>query len=85
MRWASIQSLSGKPMITEGITAMITFFHRVQVWDRSKRDFFGDQGLSLWKYKTTTAMMAPSWITTLNMSINFLGSLSLINSSTRTR
>lgn len=32
-------------MITEGITAMITFFHRVQVWDRSKRDFFGDQGV----------------------------------------
>ena len=81
-RWASIQSSSRSPRTAAGMQAMTILIHRDQVASLCLLLLLGLKGFSLWKYMTTTARMAPSWMTTRNTSLNASGWFSLMISST---
>ena len=70
-------------MTAAGIEATMTFFQSSMVSDFSWCDFMDENGLSFSKFRTTTAKMAPSWMTTRNMSMNCFDTCNLMNSSTR--
>ena len=57
--------------------------HSLHVDLRSAAVFLGEKGLSLWKYRMMTAMMAPIWITTKNKPKKASETSSFKNSSTR--
>ncbi len=61
----------------------MVFAQSVQVERRSPADLVREKGLSSWKKATRTAMMAPSWITTRNMSQKSFETLSGMNCWTR--
>ena len=64
LNFSSIKSLNGSPISIAGIEPMITLTHNWIVNIFCFWVFFGENGFSLWKYITTTASIAPSWITT---------------------
>ena len=74
-RCASIQSSNGMPTIALGRIATTTFSQSmtVSILNRQTKPspFFGFlNGQSFEKYSTTTARIAPSWMTTSNMDLN---------------
>ena len=66
-----------------GMHPMATMPHSLHVDRFSAEDFFGENGFSLWKYSTSTATMAPIWMTTRNSARNSGLTCSFTNSSTR--
>ena len=70
-------------MMAAGMQPMATMPQRRHVLRFSTLVFFGEKGLSLWKYRMSTAMMAPSWMTTRNSARNWSDTCSFTNSSTR--
>ena len=70
-------------MTAAGMQPMATMPHRRHVLFFSTASFFGENGFSLWKYRMSTAMMAPSWMTTRNRARNSSDTCSFTNSSTR--
>ena len=66
-----------------GMQPMATMPQRRQVLFFCTLVFFGEKGLSLWKYRMSTAMMAPSWMTTRKSLRNSSDTCSFTNSSTR--
>ena len=65
---SSIQSSSGMPTPAAGTHATTIFAHIPHVERRSSGVLRLENGLSWLKNSTHTARMAPSWITTKNMS-----------------
>jgi alpha-galactosidase len=63
MRCSSIQSFRGRPTTAEGMQASTTLPHRFQVSRFWRTDLRGENGLSRWKNSSSTARIAPSWIT----------------------
>ena len=70
-------------MAAAGMHPMATMPHSRHVPRFSGAVLRGEKGFSLWKYKMSTAMMAPSWMTTKNSSRNSGDTFSFTNSSTR--
>lgn len=70
-------------MAAAGMQPMATMPHSRHVPRFSTDVFLGENGFSLWKYRMSTAMMAPSWMTTKNSSRNSADTFSFTNSSTR--
>jgi prepilin-type N-terminal cleavage/methylation domain-containing protein len=68
MMCSSIQSSSRKPTMPAGIVPITTRAQMPHVLRRSCGVFLNENGLSLLKYRMMTAMMAPSWTTTRNVS-----------------
>ena len=68
LKYSSIKSFNNNPPTIAGIQPIITFFHSSIVAKNSLRVFLPSNGFNLLKYKITTAKMAPSWMTTLNIS-----------------
>ena len=66
-------------MMPAGSVATMTFFQSSTVSRFSCRDFHDENGLSFSKFSTTTARMAPSWMTTRNMSQKSLVTSSVTN------
>ena len=65
--------------------AAMTLNHSCQVCFFSPSDFVGEKGLSLWKNRTITARIAPSWMTTSNMLRNASETFRVINSFSKIR
>ena len=78
-----MKSSSAKPNTAAGRHPMTTMPQRRHVLRRSSTVLLGEKGLSLWKYRIMTAMMAPIWITTKNSARNESETCSFTNSSTR--
>ena len=84
-RFASIQSSKSTPTRPEGMMETTTLAHNCQVSFFSWEDLLGEKGLSLWKNSTTTARIAPSWMTTSNMLLNSSDTFRATSSSNRIR
>ena len=71
-------------MTSTGRVAAITLNHRLQTLGlEMTRPRFMPKGHSLPQNSTTTAMMAPSWMTTRNMDMNSSLALNLMTCSNR--
>ena len=79
-KWASIQSSNSTPTMPEGMMAAMTLNHSCHVCFFSPSVFRGENGLSLWKNRTITARIAPSWMTTSNMLRNSSETFRVMNS-----
>ena len=69
----------------EGMMAATTLNHSCHVCFFSPSDFVGEKGLSLWKNRTITARIAPSWMTTSNMLRNSSETFRVMNSFSKIR
>ena len=65
--------------------AAMTLNHSCHVCFFSPSDFWGEKGLSLWKNRTITARIAPSWMTTSNMLRNSSETFRVMNSFSKIR
>ena len=83
MKCSSMNLLNKSPMTAAGTQARMTLYQSCHVARFSQLDFQLENGLSFSKFSTTTARMAPSCMTTRNMSIKDFDTSSLMNSSTR--
>ena len=83
MKCCSMYLLKARPMTPAGIQETMTFFQSSTVSFFSVRVFHEEKGLSRSKFSTTTDRIAPSWITTRNISMKAFDTSSLMNSSTR--
>ena len=83
MKCSSIYLLNASPITAAGRQATMTFPHRSNVSRRSALDLLPRNGFSFFAFSTTTARMAPSWMTTKNISIKAVDTFSRMNSSTR--
>ena len=77
------QSSSAKPRMAAGMDPTTTMPHKRHVPFFSTLVLRGEKGFSLWKYRMSTAIMAPSWMTTRNSARNSSDTCSFTNSSTR--
>ena len=84
-KWASIQSSNSTPTMPEGMMAAMTLNHSCHVCFFSPSVFRGENGLSLWKNRTITARIAPSWMTTSNMLRNSSETFRVMNSFSKIR
>ena len=85
---ASILSSKSKPITADGIqaTMILSHNHNLSLSQQSLAvPLFLLTGQSFLKYITTTARIAPSWITTLNILINSWPDLRLRNCPNRIR
>ena len=82
-RYSSRKSSNNIPITPAGTHAIKILIHIVQVSFFSTFDLAGENGFNFLKYNVTTAKIAPSWITTKNISLKVVLTFKLINSSTR--
>ena len=64
MMLVSTHSSSSRPTMAAGMEPTTTFAQMPQVMRFCLSVLRDENGLSLWKNSTSTAMMAPSWMTT---------------------
>ena len=88
-RWSSIQSSSRMPSTAAGRQETMILNHSRITGQRTcragpvSRPLSRQKGHSVWKYSTTTAKIAPSWMTTRNISIKAADSWNFSTCSAR--